>query len=670
MSKVDRKYFKNITKDKVNFVENGEKIKDDSKIYDYYNYLPKPLEKLFGENIISNFYSINYLFKKLGDFYGMLMILIESNKEKLDKIKISKNNYKFNQSNFIFFNMLSHNDEDDFNKLFNSSTASIGTKIIDSINNDKENKDFVSKFIKIDGVINFLYNKENPFFLNLFNENYSDTDKNFFIKLFEEYNDIRKNIKQVYDLKKNAGILSLKPFIEYDIKSNNLNITEKQNNININEEKISNNIFFKSNELLYKGLIKNINTNNSKIEKVEKDIKNIEANIKEKKYNLSKVNNNYEETERQGAKNVLTQEIENFNVKKQNLNNKLRVIKNYFNSIKEKEKEILNKKKEIKNKQKNLGNIDINYKSNERAGAKNVIDNQILALVNELKTLNDELQTLLKKNEDIKIEFRRDLKNKNVENKTVNYALFYQKNLGNESQKHSEKMREYFKKIHENLYANDGIVFFDREMSLYDLLIKGIEIDYNSLLFFYTFIESSKFKGITDTIIQINTYIYGNIKLYETNLPSFLSWTEKYVNGIKDSTKNEKYNKKEEKLYKEIIGTFFDKLNKGVHLNQSKREKKTIGNKIKEGSKKISNGAKYIKGVASNIGTIIKGVPDSIGASIGQSRIGKFIGDSRPVKGIKEASSYVGKKIGDFSSDVATGVKNSEAVKKITKIVK
>ena len=198
------------------------------------------------------------------------------------------------------------------------------------------------------------------------------------------------------------------------------------------------------------------------------------------------------------------------------------------------------------------------------------------------------MQGLLKINEDTKIGFRTEFKNQKVENQIINYALFYQKNLGNESQKHSEKTREYFKKIHENLYANDGIVFFDREMSLYDLLIKGIEIDYNSLLFFYTFIESSKFKGITDTIIQINTYIYGNIKLYETNLPSFISWTEKYVNGIADSTQNKKYNKKEEILYKEIIETFFDKLNKGIRLNQSKREKKTIGNKIKEGITGVS----------------------------------------------------------------------------------
>ena len=101
-------------------------------------------------------------------------------------------------------------------------------------------------------------------------------------------------------------------------------------------------------------------------------------------------------------------------------------------------------------------------------------------------------------------------------------------------------MRRIFKELHDNLYSPDGIVSFEGKRSLYDILIKSIMIDYTSLIFFYSFIESVKFKIITDTSIKINSYIYSNIELYNQYLPSFLSWKNTYVNATNLSTSKKK----------------------------------------------------------------------------------------------------------------------------------
>ena len=100
-------------------------IPDD--IYKYFYYFPKPYEELFGKDIITTFYSTKYLFKKLEDFYKMMLNLIEINKDKLNK-NINRNNYRFNQSNFIFFDLLTKNYNDDFNNLFNLSMGSFSSK--------------------------------------------------------------------------------------------------------------------------------------------------------------------------------------------------------------------------------------------------------------------------------------------------------------------------------------------------------------------------------------------------------------------------------------------------------------------------------------------------------------------------------------------------------------
>ena len=397
------------------------------KIYEYFYYFPKPLEELFNKDIITTFYSTKYLFKKLEDFYNMMKKLIQLNKEKLN-INISKNNYRFDKSNFIFFELLTSNYNEDFNNLFNLSMQSVSSVITSSIN--KDDKDFISKFEKIDGVFNLLSSNINPFFLNLFDENYNKKYRDFFMNLFKEYNEIRKTLLDVSGLKRNAGILSLESFIEYDIKH------EKSNNIlneNINNENNSLNIvLFKSNNKIYEGI---------------------------------------------------------------------------------------NKKKISSTTQK--------------ISTKPKID-------------------------------------------STNYSLFYKKNLSNVVQEYSTKIHKIFKELHEKI---TDFVLYNGKRSLYEILLISIDIDYISLKFFYSFIESSKFKIITDTSIKINSYIYDNIGLYKQNLPSFLSWKQEYVNsnGLEEKKNSSKNIDEEGLIFQKILEKFFT--NWTTKTNNIKKSYNYISNK-------------------------------------------------------------------------------------------
>jgi hypothetical protein len=436
----------NYINNKVGFSNNYGQIP--TEIYKYFYSFPKPYEELFGKDIITTFYSTNYLFKKIEKNYLMMKNLIEINKEILNK-NIDRNNYIFNNSNFIFFNLLTKNYNDDFNNLFNLSTQSISSKIMSKINND--DKDFISKFQEIDGVFNYLSNNKKPFFFNLFERNYNGKDKDFFISLFEEYNDIRNKIFSVANLKGNAGILSLEPFIKYNIQNNNSNNLSNSNNkekSKSNENNFSDSLFFESNKNIYKGI-----------------------NIKNKKTTESKIST---------------------------------------------------------------------------------------------------------------------LSVSNVKNST-NYSLFYKKNYSDTGKEYSIKILEIFKELHKSLR---DLVFYDRERELYQILLLSIKIDYLSLKFFYSFIESIKFKIITDTSIKINSYIFSNIELYNQYLPSFLSWRNTFVNSNKLSKSIKSSSKKideEGLIFEETLKQFFNKWNNEINI--IKMQNKEINNR----KHKIKDFAKGLK---------------------------------------------------------------------------
>jgi hypothetical protein len=499
---------------KVNFKNNENKIPDN--IYNYFYNFPKPYEELFGEDIITKFYSTKYLFEKLEDFYKMIINLVEINKDKLNK-KVSRNNYIFNKSNFIFFGLLTESDENDFNDLFNLSMQSVSSKIMSSINKNKNKnkKDFLSKFEEIDGVFNCLSNKFNPFFLNLFDGNYNSKDKDFFMDCFKEYSSIRQKILSVSKLKTNAGILSLEPFIQNDINSNLNNIVKKNASNNKNENNFANSLFFNSGKNIYKGI------NTKKINSINKGGAGKGEEGDEEDEEEEEGDEEGEGGEEEGDEEGDEEEGV--------------------------EKGVVEEGKVLSNKG-NASSVSSNKGNTKKSSSPPVID-------------------------------------------SINYSLFYKKNLSNASENFSIKIREIFKELHENLIK---IAFNQEELKLYEILLISIKIDYLSLKFFYSFIESIKFNMITNTSIRINSYIYENIQLYNQYLPSFLAWRKMYVNSNQlSNNKNNSSTKIDEEglIFDRTLESFFKDWKKKIgNIKESYTEVDKRKNKIEN----LSKGVKLI----------------------------------------------------------------------------
>ena len=640
---------------KVNFTNVSGAIPPD--IYKYFYLFPKPFEELFGKDIITTFYSTKYLFNKLDNFYSMMIDLIEINKGKFNK-DVSRNNYRFNNSNFIFFGLLTQYPDDDFNNLFNLSMQSLSSSVLSKINKDE--KDFISKFEKIDGIFNCLSNKRNPFFLNFFDDNYNGKDKGFFMTLFEEYNDIRRQILSVSNLKGNAGILSLEPFIKSDVQTDNENNNENNNKKvpNNNQNNFSNSVFFNANQNIYKGL----NTRKIINPIIHNSIENIKKELEQIKYEL-----NYFEIEKEKKLKILKKEEINLKLSNPTNVSTITHIKNTIKfiqddiinieskinklkkDIEDKRQEIIDESKgnpiihnsirnkkleleflinELKNYELDLKKEEIELKKKEIELKKkeeklkiiNHSDPSLSVLINNLKDNIDDLKDeiyYLKNNiiyylkldiDNIKKEIedkRKEIIDEskgiptNTEKDSSNYSLFYKKNLSNINKEYSNNIRELFKELHEKI--ND-IVLFDRDRDLYEILLTSIKIDYLSLQFFYRFIESVKYKIITDTSIKINSYIYDNIDLYKENLPSFLSWKKKYVNEneLKPNSANNSEEIDEEGLvFQKTLEKFFTDWKTQINgptgikaqYNQLSKRKKKLTN-LQKGVKLVNKSLK------------------------------------------------------------------------------
>jgi len=425
---------------------------------------------------------------------------------------------------------------------------SASSSIISKINKDE--KDFVSKFKEVDGVFNYLSKKRNPFFLNLFNENYEGKDKSFFTDLFKEYSKIREKIFYVSDLKGNAGILGLEKFIKYNINNNlniNSNINSNKNNGN-NENNFSSNLFFKSNNKIYKGLSKKNNNNEESSNKV---------------YAIGLLDNTMNHLEQQ-----------KLHIKKLELD--IKRIKNQFKMF-----------------QKELKNIENGKINGDKTNTINKIENAELE-INKYEGILKEAKEIQKQYENnVKLAHEQVPNINNSEQNSTNYSSFYKKNLSTIGQEYSKYIRNIFKELHQKIY---DIVFFDRERSLYEILLLSIKIDYLSLLFFYTFIESVKFKIIIDTTIKIDSYIYNIIGLYNQYLPSYLSWKKDYVN-----TNTLTPNKQHTSKHIDEQGLIFDKTLELFFKNWTEK----IGS-IQEKYKVISNKKQKIENIGKGLNLINK----------------------------------------------------------------
>ncbi len=184
-----------------------------------------------GEVIINAYFRIKYNLNKLYLIKNSISSIFEMNKEELDSIKVSKEKYGLSKKNLLI------NFEENLKNTFKMSDKKgiIGSasKIADKITGKLTSNDYKEKIIFREFVrrlsfnhYNMIKNKNNsenyPLFYVIFqNEFKSNEDKSYFIKLFKEYNNIRKLL--LIDIEKYYGLMAFSYMFE-------LNSLNKENN--------------------------------------------------------------------------------------------------------------------------------------------------------------------------------------------------------------------------------------------------------------------------------------------------------------------------------------------------------------------------------------------------------------------------------------------------------
>ena len=194
-----------------------------------------------GSKIINNYYNIKICMKKLLIIKTFILSILKvSGGNDLDKINISKEKYKLLKTNLII----------PFN---------------DNLSNTFKDQDYFKKFIKLYkeqkyGIFKN-FNLEIPYFFQIFQVEYNNAPKTFFISLFNKYITLRRKIltyitenfsllafTSFFDLSDNIDFGMLKNYIrnkngnndnEYNEKYNNYVLYGNNINILSNESKVN-----------------------------------------------------------------------------------------------------------------------------------------------------------------------------------------------------------------------------------------------------------------------------------------------------------------------------------------------------------------------------------------------------------------------------------------------
>jgi hypothetical protein len=164
-----------------------------------------------GSKIINNFFTIKLYLEQLEIAQKYILSILLMYQCELDKIKISNNKYKLLKKNLIIT----------FQKTYN-----------ETFRNNLSFTSFLNKFINNNHNILENYKDLYPYFYMIFEKEYQDFDKNFFLNLFKKYNNIRYNLLKFLE-NNNSNI---------EKENNNSNIEKVNNNSNIEKEKINSNI--------------------------------------------------------------------------------------------------------------------------------------------------------------------------------------------------------------------------------------------------------------------------------------------------------------------------------------------------------------------------------------------------------------------------------------------
>lgn len=216
-----------------------------------------------GSKIINDYFNIRNIMGKLEIIKIFIYSILQvSGKSEFQKKYISKEKYKLNSNNLII----------KFNDIYSTFKSQDDFKI------------FIQEYEKQNFNIFKSFNINIPYFFQIFQVEYNGIHKAFFINLFKEYIDLRRDLFKY--IKTSYGLLSFGPVFDL---SDNIDFSMLKNSLNKNNDNNSNNY---SNYVLY-GNTPEINmTNNKKI--------NISKKIRKFDYlYVNKYDNSYYKTKHQ-----------------------------------------------------------------------------------------------------------------------------------------------------------------------------------------------------------------------------------------------------------------------------------------------------------------------------------------------------------------------------------
>ena len=200
----------------------------------------------FDNDIITKYYAIKAYLQELGIIQEKILFILDTSKEDLSKIKVSQSTYKITKENLII-----PIDSGDYKQNFKTQD---------------DFKKFVATYIEND---NFNIFKDNGVsqkslsFYYIFQNVYHEESKDFFLSLFKQYINIRKELLTM--IKDNYSIMAFKSFFE--LPSEKVSHTNANKNTNKTDPNKINYSHFEmtSNSVNNKNASKNAskNTNNS-----------------------------------------------------------------------------------------------------------------------------------------------------------------------------------------------------------------------------------------------------------------------------------------------------------------------------------------------------------------------------------------------------------------------
>jgi len=257
-------------------------------------YFEKNKRNWYTDKIIDNYYIIKVKLEKLKKIKDNLLFIIELNKNKFENIFIDKYKYKLDKRFLIFKK----------DKL--------------EIKNSGEFKIFKDDFLKNKNIIDGLTTNF-PHFYEIFNINYNEKDKKYFLKLFKTYIEIRDDLLNNTLIENNHGLMAydhffdINEFLELKKKEKELleSIENRRNRNNPNS--------INYNKYYYPEIKNNGQNEQSEDEKEEKE----QSNKKEKIDNFKNYNAIY------------STQVNDNSYKSLNKTNINKMLKNINNSIDE-----------------------------------------------------------------------------------------------------------------------------------------------------------------------------------------------------------------------------------------------------------------------------------------------------------------------------------------------